>query len=324
MRRQTKLINEMTKVLFLTLVILTLSCKVAQNDSQNDLSKSNQSDIMKTEISAEIDKTKYTVEIPTVIKPISSRINRVYKRREDIDKLIHDTISNAQDKFLKIFNEDLISSKSIAIKFIKDTSYSQPGSYTLINNFSKLRDSIKENKVDLDSNSIAYNRGDTAYFAFEFANGAMDTIRWDPNEWGAYEFRGYFKDLNYYWIQQVDHGESDYYINSENGKVLDFLPHYSIDKTFYHDIKTYEGYGDASYIQFLMGKELLTPEIDIIYEFSPFLISNKYYSRFGFDDITWISDRELSFTFYHIQTSEYENSDTLYYDNIGVKINYAP
>ena len=302
-----------------------------ENKNVNDVLVKNSS--INTEFGIEVSESEKVLkeEIPTFIKIANKHENRIYKRREDIDRLIHDTLSNAKDKFLKIFKDDLIGNKALKITFFKDSDFAtktkEPNrneTRNFIKYYWNLLDSISHGKVDIDSNGFVFHEGDTSYFAFKFKNGITDTLKWNPNDWGAFEFQGYFMDKGFYWIQQVDHGEADYYINSENGEIIDFLPHFSNNKKCYYDIETYDGYGDVSYFKFLLGKDLLTPEIDITYEFAPFLVSNKYYSRFGFDNFKWISDNELTFNFYHIQTKEYENSDTLYYDNIGVKINYAP
>lgn len=312
------------------IVFAAFSCngQKSENNTNSDCNKKQKSDSISVTKNYKI---KPELEIPTNLYSRINHDNIVFKRRTDIDTLIHDTLISAKNKFFKIFSKDLINNTSIELSYISDSALKsiinkshckEPSNF--IKYYSELIDSIAANKIDLDSSSFLLHIGDTSYFAFKYKNGEKDTIRWNPKEWGAYGFKGYFRDIGYFWIQQIDHGEADYFINSVDGSITEFLPHFSINKSNYFDIKSYDGYGDAFYIRFILGNQLQKPTIHIIYEFAPFIVSNEHYSNFGFDNIHWVNDNELIFRFYHKITKEYENSDTLYYNSIGVKINYAP
>lgn len=263
---------------------------------------------------------QYNRLIPVDLRVETNRDNQVYKRREDLDTLIHDTLSAAGDKFLQIFGRYLEKSNYSSWYLLPDSAFEgllavhQQPARTMIGSLSDFRDSLLIGAIDLDTNALEAAEGDTGRFDLTFRNGSTRTIIWDPGDWGSYGFAGFFPDEDYFWLQQYDHGETDFFIRASDGTVLDYLPYLSPNGSNYYFIRTVEGYGDVFYLELVLGKELLTPSVDLVFDYGPFVEELEHYAWFGFDDICWISDNELIFRFEHRITDEYQGQDTLYHD----------
>jgi hypothetical protein len=288
----------------LFILFLLISCKRIKNDSntKNPLVSKNEAN-----------------HIPTYLNVVDTK-TKIYKRREDIDNFIHDTITSIQEKFKRIFGEYLINKKNFELSFLKNSDLYQSHQPDFIDSYDNLMDSIRKGKIDLDSRSVKLMEGDTLILVLKYKNDNIDTIKWKKDDWGGYCFKGYFTKNRYYWIQQSDHGTADYYINADDGKILNFLPNYSSRKSFYCDMKSEETYGDGQSLKFVLGKDLKTPLVNIEFEYAPLLKNSTHIAEFSFDHIFWLNDKELLFRFNHLLKKHLDSPDTLFYDKVGIKI----
>jgi hypothetical protein len=266
--------------------------------------------------------------LPTLLKIMENDENKILKEGDTIiTNLLSDSTISIKDKFNRIYYERLLTDGNMSMFFLDASTLHKYQSHYLkkknglIEYYSNLKDSIKAGKTDLDSNSIQLFSGDTSYLAFTYKNGKRDTIRWVTKDEGDYGFAGYYSDIGYYWLQQSFPPTNDYYINSFNGDVLDFLPNFSKDRSCYCYLGDQIGYGDEQFLEFIIGKDLMHPLRYLISTYYPLIYGSKNYSKFGFNNIIWISKNQLVFEFYHLINKDTGNNDTLYYKQIGVQIN---
>ena len=256
---------------------------------------------------------------------IEQEPHQALSMKEILDTLIHDTISSMSTKFGIIYNKDLINNPDVKIKFLDDSEFQKykslhynPGKYSFIEGYDALLDSIVKNKVDLDINAFEFFNGDSmAYASFQFKNGLENTIHWDPREWGAYQFMGYYENPGYFWLQEVDHGTTDHYFDVNNGNELHFLPCYSPEKIYYCALDYGYEYADMQYLKLMVGKNLMQPIIEIYNDYYPFVNGYEYSAVFGFQEEFWIDNNSLVFDFFHKLEKDY---NTIFYDHVAIKL----
>lgn len=323
----------MIKQLIIIVAILTLSC--SRKETKDNTSRNNTTELYDS-IDTENEQKNIVVEQETVdLERDVILINTsclsltgkgsIGKERYDINPFTIDTLVDAREKFKLIFSKDFIDNNKIDLSFINDSIFNEYILSIQETETFNLKDSTAKREISLGFGDTIIQNVEFHYIALEFKNNDRKIISWPKREYISFKYMEYCKDIDYHKIRESGEApgeEKDFYINDNNGYVINFRPHFSLNKTNYYAIDSYDGYGDCQILQMVIGNDVLAPIIGHAYLLSSY--TGEYHSEFGFKEINWLSDNELIFNFYHLISRSSINSDTIYYDNIGVKINYVP
>jgi len=322
------------KGLIIIVAIFTLSCsrkETKDNTSRNNTTEPYDSIDTKNDQEAIVVVEQETVDLKRDVILINTSClsltgtGSIGKERYDINPLTIDTLVEAREKFKLIFSKDFIDNNKIDLSFINDSILNEHILSIQKKETFNLKDSTAKRKISPVFGDTIIQNVEFQYIALDFKNNDRKIISWAKREYISFKYMKYCKDIDYHQIREnggAPGEENDFYINDNNGDVINFRPHFSINKTNYYAIDSYDGYGDCQILQMVIGSDVLSPIIGHTYSLSS--CTGEYHSEFGFKEINWLSDNELIFNFYHLISSSSINSDTIYYDNIGVKINYVP